>query len=832
MSAATTSYLANNGLGGNGLPSTTSNGSTVPSTGINASTGQGSSNTGIPAVDAYLNQTEAGAAFAPPQTLQQAVVPTAAQAQAANPYAGYSIQQMLALTPAQQSQLSPAQQQQLETDTNPSGSQSSPGGFKGGSVRDIALQKRAEGGPADSGPIDDGDFDLDDAPSPYGGGMSAAPDPLKQAIHNNESGGSMRPGIIGDNGSAFGPMQVHAGALADVNKKLGTNYKVTDMVDNPDIGKKVGDTYLDMMHDRYGDDRLAAAAYNSGPARVDQALAMLPSSTQNYVKKATGMSPAHVANDDRSYQMAAGDSSSPGGGMKPADVQQASSTSTNDHAGRFQPTKPDPWLALAAAGFGMAAGKSPHALENVGSGALKGLENYGQQKQNYAKESEEQSRLDQSQKQIDQTSKYQTGELGLRQQQNLQTAKSEADHIALEQQQLKQQDAWHNESMVPADVREAQWYQNATPEQRQAYDRLQFQKKGMTDLFGNPNPSSVTPPPGVTAQNGNPQSAQNGSQQSAGVHGDDYLKTLNPNAANMVKAIAEGRMPMPSRPTPQQQQLIMAAGQYDPTFDATDYNKRNRTATDFSPAGQSGKAVTAINTAMDHVDVLDQRLTQLGNGNIPTVNAIDNWWKENVTGSSAPNNAAQARDAVSNELRKVFATTGGGGLEELREWEKTFPINGSPKQQQDSVRGAITLMDSRLSSLANSYSVGMGVNHNGTDLLSPSAQKSYQRLMGQEPTSGQPVPPKFKNTSVPDGGNGTPSDSGARDRSQPAPASARSGSSNQTAAIPKMPSGLPVGSAYSQSRQQWRTPSGVIFDLNGRQVGAPVDPSSLVPTNG
>lgn len=35
-----------------------------------------------------------------------------------------------------------------------------------------------------------------------------------------------------------------------------------------------------------------------------------------------------------------------------------------------------PWLALAAAGFGTAAGTSPHAMTNIGQGGLKGLEFY------------------------------------------------------------------------------------------------------------------------------------------------------------------------------------------------------------------------------------------------------------------------------------------------------------------------------------------------------------------------------------------------------------------------------------------------------------------------
>jgi hypothetical protein len=46
----------------------------------------------------------------------------------------------------------------------------------------------------------------------------------------------------------------------------------------------------------------------------------------------------------------------------------------------------DPWLALAEAGFGMAAGRSPHALENIGAGANEGVKRYIQQKQEANKE--------------------------------------------------------------------------------------------------------------------------------------------------------------------------------------------------------------------------------------------------------------------------------------------------------------------------------------------------------------------------------------------------------------------------------------------------------------
>lgn len=42
-----------------------------------------------------------------------------------------------------------------------------------------------------------------------------------------------------------------------------------------------------------------------------------------------------------------------------------------------------PWMALAEAGFGMAAGSSPFALQNIGMGALRGVKAYGESNKDY-----------------------------------------------------------------------------------------------------------------------------------------------------------------------------------------------------------------------------------------------------------------------------------------------------------------------------------------------------------------------------------------------------------------------------------------------------------------
>jgi hypothetical protein len=115
---------------------------------------------------------------------------------------------------------------------------------------------------------------------------------LAQAVLMNESGGRMTPGIYGDGGQAAGPMQVHPGALADVNRAQGTNYTHEQLAADPALGKKVGEAYLAQLRQQFGRDDYALGAYNAGPGTMRAAIANgqgiggLPPGAQQYVAKA------------------------------------------------------------------------------------------------------------------------------------------------------------------------------------------------------------------------------------------------------------------------------------------------------------------------------------------------------------------------------------------------------------------------------------------------------------------------------------------------------------------------------------------------------------------
>jgi len=144
-----------------------------------------------------------------------------------------------------------------------------------------------------------------------------APNPA--SVHGIEAGGSMAPGIYGDGGDAAGPMQVHKAALADVNKRLGTNYTHAQLASDTTVGKVVGDEYLKMQYEQFGDKAKAYAAYNAGPQKVADAIKAygdnwmqgIPEKSQAYVRNALardgqggqpqGAAPQQPQGNDESY---------------------------------------------------------------------------------------------------------------------------------------------------------------------------------------------------------------------------------------------------------------------------------------------------------------------------------------------------------------------------------------------------------------------------------------------------------------------------------------------------------------------------------------------------
>ena len=342
MSPAVTSYLASNGSGGYGLPSGNGTYSAVPSTGINASTGQGSSATGNAALDSYLNGTEAGASFAPPATYVAPPPPSAASTAAAAAAAADPFSQFLA---------------------NENGQQLA---ARGGSIL-----HRAGGG---STPSDDTDMGLPD----YSGHIVAPQfddDDLPPPSH------------------PVGPPPAAPAGPAKHEDPLAGAFPASHSATSP-----------------------AAPPPASPPSQPNRML-----KPRSEIKVSGGMQPASdeppaglssspppSAHGDTAGMTPPTPPSNPSRGNLPGGYQ---ARDIDSYLSRFQPTKPDPWLDVAQAGFAMAAGKSPHALENLGAGAEKGVASYMQQRQEASKE---QQQAGETASRLADTDAYRQGMLGYR----------------------------------------------------------------------------------------------------------------------------------------------------------------------------------------------------------------------------------------------------------------------------------------------------------------------------------------------------------------------------------------------------------------------------------
>jgi hypothetical protein len=245
-----------------------------------------------------------------------------------------------------------------------------------------------------------------------------------------------------------------------------------------------------------------------------------------------------------------------------------------------------------------------------------------------------------------------------------------------------------------------------------------------------------------------PQQAAAGSlPPGQGPSGDDYLKSLPKPMADQVKAIAEGRIPIPggfALKTPYWQQMMTHVSQYDPSFDAVNYNSRAKTRNDFT-SGKSAQNITSFNTAIGHLDELDHAIDGLGNSDYMPVNAASNA-TAGVNADRAKKLAAfgTARNAVVEELTRAFKGTG-GSLTEVQGWEHLLDPNASPAALKQAVKTAVNLLASRIDSVGEQYNKGMGTTSDPVKLLTPKAQKLWLRLNGgeQAPTpdaSGIPRP--------------------------------------------------------------------------------------------
>jgi hypothetical protein len=264
--------------------------------------------------------------------------------------------------------------------------------------------------------------------------------------------------------------------------------------------------------------------------------------------------------------------------------------------------------------------------------------------------------------------------------------------------------------------------------------------------------------------NGKPINAQtapasNGSMaavqqaQQAGVTGEALYEHLPAQMRGTVKAMIEGRQPLPSTAamrSPATLALIDAAHAIDPTFDATSWAARQAGAKDFT-SGKSSEMVRAANQTLAHVGSLLDAMGNLKNRSVPAWNAVANFANEQ-TGGGEPGAFRTNAHAVAEEMSKVFK---GANLSdsEIRHWEQNLSENMSPEQQKAQIAKLSELLHGSLAALEEKRVAAIGpmAAAKAGPVIKDEGQKVLERIDNWVKSNGAQTAP----ASIQDGATAT-----------------------------------------------------------------------------
>jgi hypothetical protein len=273
---------------------------------------------------------------------------------------------------------------------------------------------------------------------------------------------------------------------------------------------------------------------------------------------------------------------------------------------------------------------------------------------------------------------------------------------------------------------------------------IRVDDSGNVDVVGG-NPAG-TNPDGSPAMLGDPTK-----------QGDEYLKTLQPVDAQIVPGMIDGTVPAPSAyamKSPRIQQLIAAARQVDPEFDANKWSARNTMAKDLAKSNPASLGGILANgqSAFRHLGLASDGFVGVGNSNgydgpggnlvAQGVNALKNYG-----GSSAlADKLTAANEEISKygtESTKYYAGSPGGVHERAAAQKATDPWSASGAAQAGYVDASKNLMVERGKELEAHIRDTMGQRYldkhpvfsKDTQALMDRIDKNVSKLRGSDKTS-------------------------------------------------------------------------------------------------
>lgn len=161
----------------------------------------------------------------------------------------------------------------------------------------------------------------------------------------------------------------------------------------------------------------------------------------------------------------------------------------------------------------------------------------------------------------------------------------------------------------------------------------------------------------------------------------------------------------------------------NPSYDASKYSNRAPTRKAFT-TGTQGQQITAMNTAIEHLDQLQAAADALKNGDFKPGNSAYNSLKETF-GANAPTNYETIKNMVDKEVEAV-ANKGVPTVAGTAAQQALAGKSASPDQIKGYIDTLIPLMGSKVNALTYQYKQAMGEN-DPYDPVTPQAKAILEK---------------------------------------------------------------------------------------------------------
>ena len=192
------------------------------------------------------------------------------------------------------------------------------------------------------------------------------------------------------------------------------------------------------------------------------------------------------------------------------------------------------------------------------------------------------------------------------------------------------------------------------------------------------------------------------------------LNQLSPADRVTVQRMGTYKFPVPTggfaMRDPKWKGLIDATMLLYPDFDVSKYAARQNVIKNYTTsAGKANQAIRSLNTAIKHLDTLSTTYEALPQSGMSLMNQGTRFMEQNLTDNSRFSKAANAANAVTNEMATVFKNTSGTD-QEIKAWRGGVDPTKGPQNRQGSIDTLLTLIAGRLEVLHRDMASVLGPN--------------------------------------------------------------------------------------------------------------------------